>query len=54
LRAAASRALCTAGISRAIKTWMMAITTSSSMRVKPRVKRLWVFMASPESVCGRL
>src|SRR5262245_21560826 len=35
-RAAASRVRCTAGRSRPISTAMMAITTSSSMRVKPR------------------
>src|SRR5262245_38412038 len=36
VRAAASRAFCTAGINRAAKMEMMAITTSSSIRVKPR------------------
>src|SRR5258708_4388281 len=36
MRRAASRAACTAGRSRAISTAMMAITTSSSIRVKPR------------------
>src|SRR5262249_40475334 len=35
-RRAASRAACTAGRSRAIRTAMMAITTSSSISVKPR------------------
>src|SRR5262245_4364732 len=35
-RRAASRAACTAGSSRAIRTAMIAITTSSSIRVKPR------------------
>src|SRR4051794_2295688 len=35
-RRAASRAACTAGNSRAIRTAMMAITTSSSISVKPR------------------
>src|SRR5262249_10447703 len=34
--AAASRTFCTAGSSRPIRTAMMAITTSSSMRVKAR------------------
>src|SRR5262249_39903609 len=34
-RRAASRAACTAGSSRAIKTAMMAMTTSNSIRVKP-------------------
>src|SRR5438270_6100505 len=38
-RRAASRAAWTAGRSRAIKTAMMAITTSSSMRVKARLRR---------------
>jgi hypothetical protein len=35
-RRAASRADCTAGNSNAIKTAMIAITTKSSMSVKPR------------------
>src|SRR5437667_12692971 len=35
LRAAASRTFCTAGTSRPIRMAMMAITTSSSMSVKP-------------------
>src|SRR6266850_6347513 len=35
-RRAASRAACTAGKSSATKTPMMAITTNSSTRVKPR------------------
>jgi len=39
-RRAASRAACTAGSKRAIKTAMIAITTSSSIRVKPRRLRL--------------
>ena len=34
VRRAASRAACTAGNSRAIRTAMMAITTSSSISVK--------------------
>jgi hypothetical protein len=34
--ASASRAACTAGNSKAIKTAMIAITTKSSMSVKPR------------------
>jgi hypothetical protein len=33
---AASRAACTAGNSRAIRTAMIAITTSNSIKVKPR------------------
>src|SRR5690242_4451589 len=37
-RRAASRADCTAGSSRAISTAMMAITTSSSISVKPRLR----------------
>ena len=37
---AASRAACTAGNKRAIKTAMIAITTRSSMRVKPRDVRI--------------
>ena len=36
MRRAASRAACTAGNSRAINTAMIAITTSSSISVKPR------------------
>src|ERR1700743_694565 len=36
LRLAASRAACTAGSKSAIRTAMIAITTSSSIRVKPR------------------
>ncbi len=41
MRRAASRADCTAGKSRAIKTAMIAITTNSSIRVKPsRVDRI--------------
>src|SRR5271166_2307808 len=41
MRRAASRADCTAGKSRAIKTAMIAITTKSSMRVKPlRIDRI--------------
>jgi hypothetical protein len=36
-RRPASRALCTAGKSRPIKVLMMAMTTSSSTRVKPRL-----------------
>ena len=35
-RRAASRADCTAGSSRAIRTAMIAITTRSSISVKPR------------------
>ncbi len=37
-RRAASRAACTAGSSRAISTAMIAITTSNSIRVKPRLR----------------
>ena len=40
LRRAASRAACTAGSSSAIRTAMIAITTSSSIRVKPRRLRI--------------
>src|SRR5438445_10082650 len=36
MRLAASRAFCTSGRSRPTRTAMMAITTSSSMSVKPR------------------
>src|SRR3954453_22481230 len=36
IRLAASRAACTAGKSKAIRTAMIAITTSSSIRVKAR------------------
>src|SRR5262245_13680836 len=36
MRMAASRTFCTAGRSRPISTAMMAITTSSSIKVKPR------------------
>src|SRR4051812_5901686 len=35
MRAAAARTFCTAGISSAIRTAMMAMTTSSSINVKP-------------------
>jgi hypothetical protein len=35
IRRAASRAACTAGSNSAIKTAMIAITTNSSIRVKP-------------------
>src|SRR5262249_18802579 len=35
-RRAASRAACTGGKSKAIRTAMMAMTTSNSIRVKPR------------------
>src|SRR5947209_16834428 len=35
MRAAASRTFCTAGRTRPIRTAMMAITTSSSIKVKP-------------------
>ncbi len=35
-RRAASRAACTAGNSKAIRTAMIAMTTSNSMSVKPR------------------
>src|SRR5262249_53282099 len=39
MRAAASRTFCTAGKSRPIRMAMMAITTSSSISVKPRLRR---------------
>jgi hypothetical protein len=39
-RRAASRADCTAGKSKAIRTAMIAITTSNSMSVKPRRTRM--------------
>src|SRR5262245_36946114 len=39
-RRAASRAACTAGSSRAIRTAMMAMTTKSSMSVNPRLARM--------------
>src|SRR5438067_616544 len=39
VRLAASRTFCTAGRSRPINTPMMAMTTSSSMSVKPRRQR---------------
>src|SRR5215472_9513018 len=46
-RRAASRAAWTAGNSRAINTAMIAITTSSSIKVKPR--RLKLIRKLPES-----
>src|SRR4051794_3015377 len=39
-RRAASRADCTAGSKSAISTPMMAMTTNSSIRVKPRLRRV--------------
>ena len=39
VRLAASRADCTAGMIRATSTPMMAMTTSSSMSVKPALER---------------
>src|SRR6266851_5681783 len=39
MRAAASRTFCTAGKSRPMRIAMMAITTSSSISVKPRLRR---------------
>src|SRR3954463_6139586 len=39
-RRAASRAACTAGNSRAISTAMIAMTTSSSIRVKPLLREV--------------
>jgi hypothetical protein len=39
MRAAASRTFCTAGKSNPIRTPMMAITTNSSISVKPRLRR---------------
>ena len=44
IRRAASRAAWTAGSSRAISTAMIAMTTSNSMRVKPRLRRRGRFM----------
>src|SRR5215218_9351519 len=40
IRLAASRTFCTAGSKRPISTAMMAITTSSSISVKPRRERM--------------
>src|SRR5947207_8901562 len=39
MRAAASRTFCTAGSSRPMSTAMMAITTKSSISVKPGLRR---------------
>src|SRR5947209_8690742 len=39
MRLAASRTFCTAGNSKPISTAMIAMTTSSSMSVKPRTRR---------------
>src|SRR5262249_61497452 len=41
-RRAASRAACTAGSKRAIRTAMMAITTNSSISVNPRLRMVSV------------
>jgi len=49
MRLAASRLACTAGKSSAIKTPMMAITTSSSINVKPQ--RRLPNPADPSSRC---
>jgi hypothetical protein len=46
-RRAASRAICTAGSSKATKIPMMAITTRSSTSVKPRVFSRLFMTASP-------
>jgi hypothetical protein len=40
MRAAASRTFCTAGNSNPMRMAMMAITTSSSINVKPNLGRL--------------
>src|SRR5947209_3422282 len=47
VRRAASRAAWTAGRSRAIRTAMMAITTRSSISVKPRAARVRKLMDAP-------
>ena len=49
LRAAASRTFCTAGTNSAIRMAMIAITTSNSIRVKPRLIRQLVHRNSPEN-----
>src|SRR3954454_19855860 len=48
IRRAASRAACTAGSSRAIRTAMIAITTSSSIRVNPARFRGVLIASSPD------
>src|SRR5580698_6790816 len=49
IRRAASRADCTAGNSKAISTAMMAMTTRSSINVKPRDRELerWEIVMVP-------
>src|ERR1700730_18383842 len=48
VRLAASRTFCTAGSNKAIKTPMMAMTTSNSMRVKPTLRaRAEIMIISP-------
>src|SRR6185437_15408086 len=51
-RRAASRAACTAGNSRAIKTAMIAITTSNSIRVKPFLVLLTRRSSRKKRKCG--
>src|ERR1035438_9705087 len=54
-RAAASRTFCTAGTSRAIRMAMIAITTSSSINVNPRLGpaiKDTFFMSAPSSLLG--
>src|SRR5215469_6023485 len=50
MRAAASRTFCTAGSSRPIRMAMIAITTSSSMRVKPQRRRKRAMRRPPKQV----
>jgi hypothetical protein len=45
LRLAASRAACTAGNSKAIRTPMIAMTTKSSIKVNPDEYRRRLFMS---------
>src|SRR5262245_49093554 len=47
MRAAASRTFCTAGKSRPIRMAMIAMTTSSSISVKPRVLKRNHLMRTP-------
>src|SRR5262249_38965391 len=49
MRRAASRAAWTAGKSRAIRTAMMAITTRSSISVKPGIRDLGLHMGGPRT-----
>src|SRR5262245_35548005 len=51
-RLAASRTFCNAGRSSAISTAMMAMTTSSSISVKPRERARWRVMDSPPKTDG--